>query len=288
MAPEVIAKDKASIGFKSDIWSLGITAIELAMGDPPHSEMNPIQACTVIARADPPELEDRFSPEFRNFVSSCLNRLVAERSTIIELLVHPFLSIGRHSQGCLLEKMSEMLRKKAASAIKTPPQMSPKNAKPSAPKPVANEFITEDEDITIPDDAETYSTKANEPKKSKNEAKPVKNQFVTEDDMITVPDDAENYDTEETKSTTIVEADSDEEDRPVKPKSGTFRKKTLSSAKQTFPRDFTVDDSVTFDTMLETLSRMQVDPDQFKKDYTVGEDITFDHDPDYDEDDNED
>lgn len=60
MAPEVVMcetmKD-APYDYKADIWSLGITLIELAQIEPPHHELNPMRVLLKIAKSEPPTLE---------------------------------------------------------------------------------------------------------------------------------------------------------------------------------------------------------------------------------------
>lgn len=94
MAPEVIKREAYS--FEADIWSLGITAIEMAYGKPPYTEFDLNGVLRSILHDPSPSLDSGFSGEFRDFVDSCLVKDPHERATTEELLKHPFLKIGRN------------------------------------------------------------------------------------------------------------------------------------------------------------------------------------------------
>lgn len=92
MAPEVIlAMDEGQYDGKADIWSLGITCIELAERKPPLFNMNAMSALYHIAQNDSPSLSGgEWSDEFRNFVNDCLCKSYSDRPTASGCLQHPF------------------------------------------------------------------------------------------------------------------------------------------------------------------------------------------------------
>lgn len=96
MSPEVIVAQNGANGYdhKADIWSLGITAIEMAEAKPPHYDINPLRVIFVIPNRAPPTLSkpENWSENFKDFVSKCLRKNSTERPSAEELLQHPFIT----------------------------------------------------------------------------------------------------------------------------------------------------------------------------------------------------
>ncbi|XP_033726426.1 serine/threonine-protein kinase 3-like isoform X2 [Pecten maximus] len=99
MAPEVIQE----IGYDcvADIWSLGITALEMAEGKPPYGDIHPMRAIFMIPTKPPPSFRnpDKWSPEFIDFVSKCLIKNPEQRATAPELMNHEFI---KNAQPCTI------------------------------------------------------------------------------------------------------------------------------------------------------------------------------------------
>ncbi|XP_078488236.1 uncharacterized protein LOC100185876 isoform X2 [Ciona intestinalis] len=123
MAPEVIlAMDEGQYDGKADIWSMGITSVELAERKPPLFNMNAMSALYHIAQNDPPVLNDpedeesrprrSWSQDFRNFVALLLQKVPDDRPTSNEVLQHPFMTKPRSATVVLelIERTKNVVR----------------------------------------------------------------------------------------------------------------------------------------------------------------------------------
>lgn len=105
MAPEIITEN--GYDEKCDIWSLGITAIEMATGKPPYSEIAPTRVLILIPQNAPPTLEGNFTPQFKDFVKSCLTKSPLQRPSAAQLLQHPFIKSAKRKD-LLIEYLDEV------------------------------------------------------------------------------------------------------------------------------------------------------------------------------------
>ncbi|XP_050666235.1 myosin-IIIb-like isoform X2 [Leptidea sinapis] len=116
MAPEVIACEQQldqSYDCRCDVWSVGITAIELAEGEPPLSGLHPMRALFQIPRNPPPSLThpEHFSTQLTDFISECLVKDMNQRPFARELLEHPLL--------LAVSSFEDKIRKELQAEIKT-------------------------------------------------------------------------------------------------------------------------------------------------------------------------
>lgn len=111
MAPEVISHQ--AYDTKADIWSLGITAIELAHGEPPLAHLDPMRVLLQIPKNDPPALNGKFSENFQDFVKNCLAKKPENRHSAQALLQHPFVRGARKNTN-LASVINKYKRSKAA------------------------------------------------------------------------------------------------------------------------------------------------------------------------------
>ncbi|XP_026319847.1 myosin-IIIb-like isoform X2 [Hyposmocoma kahamanoa] len=135
MAPEVIACEQQldqSYDCRCDVWSVGITAIELAEGEPPLSGLHPMRALFQIPRNPPPNLShpELFSPQLVDFISECLVKDMNQRPFARELLEHPLLlAVSSFEDKIRKELQAEIKRQRAEGRSCRAPEATTKRGK---------------------------------------------------------------------------------------------------------------------------------------------------------------
>ncbi|XP_032612127.1 nik-related protein kinase [Hylobates moloch] len=124
MAPEVIDCDedpRRSYDYRSDVWSVGITAIEMAEGAPPLCNLQPLEALFVILRESAPTVKSSgWSRKFHNFMEKCTIKNFLFRPTSANMLHHPFvrdIKNERHVVESLTRHLTGIIKKRQKKGI---------------------------------------------------------------------------------------------------------------------------------------------------------------------------
>jgi serine/threonine protein kinase len=140
MSPEVVQDQPAT--FASDIWSLGITALELTTCLPPRAHMNVEQVMDATVHEPPPTLQPpahgrgAWSPDFADFVAQCLQKDPARRPTTSDLLKHPFVRLGIMETHCLdpiLQRVEAQQRRQQGGSAASAASAAAAAGRPASP-----------------------------------------------------------------------------------------------------------------------------------------------------------
>jgi len=118
MAPEVL-EQSGGYDYKADIWSFGITAIELAYGEAPYQRLHPLKVMKIIMEKDPPRIDRRkWDATFVNLVECCLQRDPQKRPAMEEIFQKHSKFFAKANEQLLLE----ILRSLPALDQRIPPK----------------------------------------------------------------------------------------------------------------------------------------------------------------------
>jgi serine/threonine protein kinase len=118
MAPELVVG--MDYGVSVDVWSLGIVAIEMVLGEPPYLNENPMKALYLIATKPPPVVpnDGKWTEDFQSFVRACLVKDPETRPTTEVLLTHPFIeNVGNDAQLAFSQYLQEWLTMKKNKSL---------------------------------------------------------------------------------------------------------------------------------------------------------------------------
>ncbi|KAK5615680.1 Serine/threonine-protein kinase 24 [Crenichthys baileyi] len=147
MAPEVIKQ--SAYDSKADIWSLGITAIELAKGEPPHSDLHPMKVLFLIPKNNPPTLEGNYCKPLKEFIEACLNKEPSFRPTAKELLKHKLIVRYAKKTSYLTELVDKYKRWKAEQSRTTESSSDESDSEQDGQASGGNDFGSDDWIFTI-------------------------------------------------------------------------------------------------------------------------------------------
>jgi len=143
MAPETI--DQSGYDSKADIWSLGITLIEMAEKDPPFFKLDPHEVVRALTSQPPPTLKNtgEWTPEFRDVVKLCLNRDPKKRATAALLLTHPWIANADPNCIKLVEKFQKMKENGSANSTTSSKKINLSSSTPSNRNKINNSATTQ-------------------------------------------------------------------------------------------------------------------------------------------------
>ncbi|XP_018424567.1 PREDICTED: STE20-like serine/threonine-protein kinase [Nanorana parkeri] len=187
MAPEVVmcetSKDKP-YDFKADVWSLGVTLIEMAQIEPPHHELNPMRVLLKIAKSEPPTLAQpsRWSRDFSDFLRKCLDKNVDNRWTTAQLLQHPFVSVV-HSNKPIRELIAEAKAEVLEEMEEAKDEEEEDEAETSLPVPDSKRASSDLSIASLDDDKLSQNASTLEPVSEKPAAAEVEDKASNKDNL---------------------------------------------------------------------------------------------------------
>jgi len=129
MAPEVI--QQTGYDQSADIWSLGITTIEMIKGEPPMSDLHPMRVLFLIPKNEPPLLDGDYSKDCKAFIAACLQKDANQRPSATELLKHRFIKNAKKTN-TLVSLIERHKKWKIQQAIDETESEEENDSKPSS------------------------------------------------------------------------------------------------------------------------------------------------------------
>eukprot|EP00013_Stygamoeba_regulata_P002142 CAMPEP_0177638160 /NCGR_PEP_ID=MMETSP0447-20121125/5343_1 /TAXON_ID=0 /ORGANISM="Stygamoeba regulata, Strain BSH-02190019" /LENGTH=1090 /DNA_ID=CAMNT_0019140109 /DNA_START=389 /DNA_END=3662 /DNA_ORIENTATION=- len=148
LSPEIVLGHPYT--FPTDIWSFGITLIQMADSEPPYANMTPLRLYMAIGNDPPPTFKDpsQYPPEMSDFLAACLKKDPTERLTADALRAHPWIAGLAVSPHRITEDLAIECRPNKGSIIKKRPsanrQLPIESAPPACPQPVFSHNVSDD------------------------------------------------------------------------------------------------------------------------------------------------
>jgi len=245
MAPEVVLCETFRdnpYDFKVDIWSLGITLIELAQMEPPNHEMSPMRVLLKIQKSDPPKLEQpsKWSKNFNDFIVQALIKDPAQRPTADDLLKHPFVNGNidpKPIRDLLLEYKAEVVEEEV---VDEELEESP----PSTQLPPLDMDAVEDDTVSLKSESEPKDVAEEKPKKREiNEESSDSKKIKTDEKITKVGDSEPVITTKEISSKKNVVKKHSEHKGPAPPPPNPVTKSISNEEPQNLPLVLQIQDS---------------------------------------------
>lgn len=159
MAPEVVSSKKGGYGCLADIWSLGISIIEMAECKPPLSQEHPMKAILLIPERPSPVFEhpQKWSNEFNHFLACCLQKHGKERWPAHKLLKHDFISKIENDDSYLQELLAII---EECQKIRIQRKNRPKQQNQFGYQPESN-HVSSDDNLAVMNDFQKMNLKNN-------------------------------------------------------------------------------------------------------------------------------
>ena len=148
MSPEVL-EQKSGYDYKADIWSFGITAIELATGSAPYQQLHPLKVMKSILELPPPKLEGvpHLDPQLSKLVAECLQKDPTKRPTIDQIITKYKAFFDKADPASVVDILNQLPPLEARDPPKPPGYRSPRRQTTGDGEALSGEWHFDDEEV---------------------------------------------------------------------------------------------------------------------------------------------